>query len=260
MRQYIDYLPLFLRQIKDFVALGVSADAEALLSQGQLDQLQANRLVMTADEGTVTRWERVLGIFATGDEVLDFRRARVQSRLAIGLPYTLAQLQASLTLLLGHDQYVLRLFYGEFCIKVAVAWRQHHMLHELLRLKHAMIPANLLFDIELEYGTRIEARSEYIGGLYNYPLCNLLVAGVWPVGTRTGHLLQTTCTHESTHTMGSFGYPLTGSIVAANQTFRLSAFVLYNGHSSVMDIRTEFKGDMHLYPLCNQVRAGEHPR
>lgn len=127
---------------------------------------------------------------------------------------------------------------------------------EVMKVK----PASGKPSYGIEEYTQVEARSEFKGGLYRYPLCNTFLCGVWPYNNdNVGYLLRTGLNHESTYREGSFTYPLTGKIAASERLYQETDFVQCNHESSTIEAETEYKGNTFNYPLCNQIRAGEYP-
>ena len=60
MRTYIEYLPGFLRLIKDYQGIGDAVDPEVNNLVELQQQLEKNAVILDADSAIIRRWEHIL--------------------------------------------------------------------------------------------------------------------------------------------------------------------------------------------------------
>ncbi len=153
MRTYIEYLPGFLRLIKDYQGIGSGMDPEIGALVELQKQLAKNCIILDADNAITTRWEQLLKIIpATGDD-LQLRRFRVAARLSSKLPYTERQMHASLQALVGVDGYTANLDISAERLSVRIALGRKVMLDEAARMLDEMVPLNIVIDVSVMYNT-----------------------------------------------------------------------------------------------------------
>lgn len=74
-----------------------------------LERMDGNIFMDTMDEGTVARWESMLGIVPAETEPLENRRSRVKTKSMEKLPYSYRVLIRMLDVLCGEGNYILSL-------------------------------------------------------------------------------------------------------------------------------------------------------
>ena len=62
MRTYIEYLPGFLRLIKDYQGIGDAVDPEVNNLVELQQQLENNAIILDADSAIIRRWEHILSL------------------------------------------------------------------------------------------------------------------------------------------------------------------------------------------------------
>lgn len=152
MRTYIEYLPGFLRLIKDYQGIGDAVDPEVNNLVELQQQLEKNAVILDADSAIIRRWEHILRIIpATGDD-LTLRRFRVATRLNSKLPYTERQMHASLQALVG-DGYTASLSISDERLTIRIDLGRKDMLAEVARMLDEMVPLNIVLDVSILYNT-----------------------------------------------------------------------------------------------------------
>ena len=116
MYNYIEYLPLYLREVREFLALGEASDPAAREAYGYTVQQYLNQSVMTADERTVSRWEAILRLSGAGLS-LDTRRQHVLARFCLRPPFTRKRLKEILEMLTGVPVEVTE-YFDRYCMQV----------------------------------------------------------------------------------------------------------------------------------------------
>ena len=153
MRAYIDYLPGFLRLVKDYEALGTAIDPEIQAILAAREQLEMNRIYMEADSPTIARWEKLLKIIPNVTDDLSLRRFRVAARLGSQPPYTVRQMHKSLEALVGADQYTASVDVAGEIVTVRINLGRKALLIEATRMLDEMVPLNMIVDVSVLYNT-----------------------------------------------------------------------------------------------------------
>ena len=116
MYNYIEYLPLYLREVQEFLALGEASDPAAREAYDYTVQQYLNQSVMTADERTISRWEAILRMSGAGLS-LDTRRQRILIRFCLSPPFTRKRLKEILETLTGVPVKITE-YFDRYCMRV----------------------------------------------------------------------------------------------------------------------------------------------
>lgn len=118
------------------------------IEQGLLEELvvsitraEGNLYVSTADNETITLYERMLRIARQPDDTLDMRRFRVLTRLASQKPYTIRYLTELLNSI-GEDV-TISCIYDEYQLIINSAFEQRGQMADVDYLIRTIVPANL---------------------------------------------------------------------------------------------------------------------
>ena len=144
----INYYPEFLANIREYKQLGATEDAELANIWEVLDRIRSELYINTAESVGLERWESILGIVNTSDDVA-FRRFRILSRLN-STNFTLNQ---RLTAIVGEGNYKIDYYFKEFRLKVSLTLDTKDYEAEVKRMLDEVVPANLLIDFGLLYNT-----------------------------------------------------------------------------------------------------------
>ena len=163
-RKLIDYLPEFLRNIKEYKAIltdAVQPEVEKLfeaVENGMNDQF-----IIDATENGVSRWEKMLKIVPKATQTLDDRRFAVLARMNEQLPYTMTSLKQRLEDLCGKDKYSVEMDVDTFTLTVRVALSAQDNFKEVCEMLERVVPANIVIDASLLYNKN-EALSAFTHG------------------------------------------------------------------------------------------------
>ena len=143
-RQIIEYLPPFLREVREF--RGIAAALQTAFS-GNWDAVYwvlDNLFIFTADDVGLSRWEELLDLVPPGGATLEDRRFAILARIETQLPFTYRQLHLMLTLLLGADGYTLHLDRINKYLKVLVELPIGYRRDAVADMLHRITPLNLV--------------------------------------------------------------------------------------------------------------------
>ena len=159
MSKLIDYLPKFMREIKEMkVIMSIEDD---FLSGGNdnLDLSVKNvfkdQFINLATIDGIKRYEKMLGIAIKETEKIDVRRFRLFIKFNEKLPYTLTKLKEQLGALCGDDGYSIAVDEANFDLTVKVALKSKGMFDEVGKMLERMVPLNMIIDLDLMYNQHL---------------------------------------------------------------------------------------------------------
>lgn len=154
-RLLIDYLPNVLNEVREYFAVMYAEQPEVWGIWSEIGRTLNNQFAMYADEYGISRWEHMMGITPLPNITLEERRFAVMARLNEQLPYTIRMLHRMLSILCGENGYEVNLQHGDFTITVRVALTAVHNFEEIGRMLNRVIPANLIYYVEIKYNQHI---------------------------------------------------------------------------------------------------------
>lgn len=152
-RNLIEYLPEFMREFKEmqYICKAEQIQCSALLNI--INQLWENQFIETADEETISRWEKILGIHSLDTDSLEDRKFRLLKSIKLRFPYTNKVLDEYLTEICGKDNFSIEFFESELVLKVRIALSRKNQKNAVNEWLKKIIPANLLLDFSVLYNT-----------------------------------------------------------------------------------------------------------
>lgn len=150
-RNLLEYLPLVLRDIKEYKVLEAIEQTQFENLWSALFDSVNNQFVSDAVESGIVRYEKILNIMPKGTDTLDVRRFRILARMNEELPYTMEKLQGSLEALCGENGYTAVLDNDEYKLIVRVALGVKGQYEEVDKLLQRITPANIIIDLSLLY-------------------------------------------------------------------------------------------------------------
>ena len=148
----IDYLPEFLRGVKEFDAILTLAEQPEMVELWKAEENALNdQFISDATENGVSRWEKILGIVPKANDTLDVRKFSILTRINEQLPFTLVTLNEQLKTLCGEDGYDLKLDANNYTLSVKVALTAKSNLNDVDALLKRVVPANLVVNLSLKY-------------------------------------------------------------------------------------------------------------
>ena len=149
MRQYLEYVPEYLREFREYQGLALAIDSELQKLNDDIMRNYQNQFVDTMDLATIIRWERILSLPARGD--IEERRFAIAARRIRFTLFTESALRGILTELCGEDGFSLEVIRKQHLLRVRIALESQNnydVVHDLLlELK----PATMLLDLALMY-------------------------------------------------------------------------------------------------------------
>ncbi len=160
-RNLIEYLPEFLRNVKEYEAILTLAEQPEMVELWKAEENALNdQFVVDATENGVSRWEKVLGIVPKATDNLDVRKFSILTRINEQIPFTITTLKEQLKSLCGEDGYEVNLDASNFILSVRVALTAKSNFDDVNSLLKRVVPANLIVDLSLKY-TNHDAIASY---------------------------------------------------------------------------------------------------
>lgn len=168
-RNLIEYLPEFLRGVKEYQAILTFAEQPEMVALWEAEEnALKDQFIVDATENGVSRWERVLGITPKGTDSLDVRKFSILARINEQLPFTLTTLKEQLKSLCGEDGYEVNLDAKKYTLSVRVALTMESNFENVGLLLKRIIPANLVVDLSLKYNQHFKYTSNTHEGLATF--------------------------------------------------------------------------------------------
>lgn len=104
----------------------------------------------------------------------------------------------------------------------------------------------------MEAGNVIVLGSRLSPGLSDYPLCGLLVCGVWPEPVSTGHLLASFVEGTGGASSGDVEFPLLGTLAASKTCYSRGGYVDYTAFASGIETASWADGGVKEYLVCSE--------
>lgn len=151
-RKLIEYLPEFLREVREYKAIFNDAVQPEVVELFQAIEDGLNdQFIQDATENGVLRWEKMLKIIPKATENLDDRKFTILTKVNEQLPYTLKSLKKRLEVLCGENGYSVEVNTNEFIVKVRIALAARSNCKDVEDMLEKVIPANMIIDCSLMY-------------------------------------------------------------------------------------------------------------
>lgn len=148
MKKLIEYMPPFLKNVREFNKIFDSEDIELQNLEVNLKKLLTEVIVSTADSYGLDRYEKILKIKNDTNDI-NKRRFKILSRLNNQIPYSYNWLVEKLNTTIGKDNYKLNVNYDEYKVEIEVASLFEDIAEILNKDLKEQLPANLIISVNL---------------------------------------------------------------------------------------------------------------
>lgn len=151
-RLLINYLPEFLREVREYKAIlhdAVQPEIDELFRFNE--RMLNNQFIETSDEYGVSRWEKMLKIVPQATTSLNDRKFAILTRMNEQLPYTMTSLKQRLESLCGKEGYSVELDANNYKLKVGVALTSRSSFKDVELMLEKVVPANMVLEVTLIY-------------------------------------------------------------------------------------------------------------
>ena len=147
MFDYLQYLQPFLRDIREFEAIGGGMDPEARKAEEYAHQSFYNQFVLQMNETTLTRWERLFKIYADPYmESLIFRKNRLIGRFTLRPRFTKPYLVQVLDRICGENKYIYAIHFNVQALEVDTVLSAQEFAELMVTLR-IILPADMAMMI-----------------------------------------------------------------------------------------------------------------
>lgn len=168
-RKLIEYIPEFLRDVKEYEAILTLAEQPEMVELWEAEEnALKDQFIMDATENGVSRWEKILGIVPKKSDTLDERKFSILTRTSEQLPFTLTTLKEQLKSLCGEDGYEVGLDANNYTLTVFVALTSRSSFNDVDSLLKRVVPANLIINLSLKYNQQNAVSTFTHGGLRKF--------------------------------------------------------------------------------------------
>ena len=151
-RNLIDYLPEFLRNVREYKAILTDAVQPEVVELFQsIDNALNDQFIPDATEYGVSRWEKMLKINPKATQTLDERKFTILTMMNSQLPYTSKSLEKRLEVLCGKGEYSVELNAQNYTLKVRIALTSRSKYTDVENMLEKIVPANMIIDCSLMY-------------------------------------------------------------------------------------------------------------
>ena len=163
-RNLIDYLPKFLRNIREYKAILTEAvQPEVVELFNAVENAMNDQFITDATENGISRWEKMLKIVPKANPTLDDRKFTILTKMSERLPYTMASLEKRLEALCGENGYSVELDSDNFLLIVRIALSAQNAFKDVCEMLEKVVPANMVINVSLLYNKN-EALCAYTHG------------------------------------------------------------------------------------------------
>lgn len=149
----LEYLPPVFSEIREMIVHAKAQKPELESLWMASDNAYNDQFLDTMTENGIKRWEAILNIQPSGNDMLEDRRFRIVNKLRAKLPYTYRMLEMHLNQLCGSEGYIMSYNPVTWTLYIRVSLtrkKQFNDVHELLK---EMLPANIILDYDLQYNS-----------------------------------------------------------------------------------------------------------
>lgn len=146
----VSYLPPFMAELKETAVALEAENPEFILVWEAASQVLRNEFIATADEYGIERFEKIFHLLPSEEDSLESRRARVQMKWFVFLPYTWRMLKERLAAVCKGSDFQIFIPSGlwyEVKIRIPIEPYTESILKEVEEMLEHFLPANLLYRV-----------------------------------------------------------------------------------------------------------------
>lgn len=147
-RKIIEYLPEFMREYREIKIICETEQMQAEKLWNTIETIWLNQFIETADDITLTRWERMLNISRGDTWTLNDRRNKVLSIITEQRPYTDKTLNIMLKSIFGEGKYQVE-YIAPLKILISVSFDSKNEIKNVEEMLDRILPANLIWKVDI---------------------------------------------------------------------------------------------------------------
>lgn len=157
----IEYLPEFLREMREFKELFTIEDIELEKLSKAIEDTTKETIVNTAESYGLERYEKIYRITDIA-ETIEGRRTNILFKMNSKAPYTFQWLINTLNVAIGEGNYSIEMDYENYKLTINVLAIYKNIAKDLEKSLRKEIPANLVLKVDL---FQTEEMQKYFGGI-----------------------------------------------------------------------------------------------
>lgn len=147
-RELIEYLPEFMREYREIKIICDKEQQQIEKMWGQCERIWDNQFIVTADEETIKKWERMLNVSVGDTWTLKDRRNKILSIVAEQRPYTDESLRIMLESIFGEENYQME-YVNPLELLVSVSFESRNEIVNVEKMLNRILPANLKWSVDI---------------------------------------------------------------------------------------------------------------
>lgn len=163
----LDYLPDIIKDVTEYQEIANAENPTINSLWENHRKTFNNQFINTLDEQGCARWEKMLDITPKGTATVEDRRLAILARINVSLPYTYRQLENFLKNICGNG-YTINLDSAHYKLTVLLNLNRKNQFDEVENLLAKVIPANIMFDVMLQYNKYKAIKPYEYSVLINY--------------------------------------------------------------------------------------------
>lgn len=157
----IEYLPLYLQDVREFKIIANIEDIELEKIKAQIEEILKETIVKTANSYGLTRYEKIYNIEEPANDII-VRRYNILAKINNRVPYTINWLKNKLNNTIGEDNYRINIDYDKMILEIEILAIFKDVAIVLYKDLREQLPANMQVAVNL---FQIEQCKQYIGGI-----------------------------------------------------------------------------------------------
>ena len=163
----LDYLPDIIKDVTEYQEIANAENPTINSLWENHRKTFNNQFINTLDEQGCARWEKMLDITPKGTATVEDRSLAILARINVSLPYTYRQLENFLKNICGNG-YTINLDSAHYKLTVLLNLNRKNQFDEVENLLAKVIPANIMFDVMLQYNKYKAIKPYEYSVLINY--------------------------------------------------------------------------------------------
>ncbi|MDE7202409.1 MAG: YmfQ family protein [Lachnospiraceae bacterium] len=143
----VSYLPPAVARFLEIKTVLKAEEPEFVLAWNTADKVLKNEFIATADKDGIERFEKMLHILPDADDTLEIRRARVQSKWFIALPYTWRMFMQKIIEICGPDYPAFAALRESYLIYLEAGFGLQWQADSLVDILERMLPCSMGISI-----------------------------------------------------------------------------------------------------------------
>ncbi len=144
----IEYIPDFLKNIREFKIISNLEDKELENIKLQIDNILKEIIVNTSENYGLQRYEKIYNINDISNDI-EIRRFNIISKINNKIPFTYKWLDNKLKQLVGENNYTIKIEYDNYKIIISIIYLFGEILDTIKKELEELLPANLIIQINL---------------------------------------------------------------------------------------------------------------